>query len=252
MSRIATIFCVVYVLAAQAAVAEEDRGALWEIVQTCVANHALAGAAFPCLDVNTSDGEDRGYVILRPPVGEPDTILSPTIKIIGVEDPSLRILAAPNYFEDAWNARTFLSGTTQRPLAHGDVALAVNSRFSRSQDQFHIPIGCLSRQARQILQAIAADLSENKWVRITRRVDGLEFWGRRIAKETLAGVNPIRIADEGISDATGRRAQLTIVVAGVRLAEGHDGFVLLAWHHDPFGSGHQFTAVDFLDRSCSL
>jgi CDP-diacylglycerol pyrophosphatase len=238
-------------MAAQAAVAQENRGALWEVVQTCVANHALTGAAFPCLDVNTSAGEERGYVILRPLVGEPDTILSPTRKILGVEDPTLRILTAPNYFEDAWNARTFLSDVTQKPLAHDDVALAVNSRFSRSQDQFHIHIGCLSRQARQILQSNAAELSENKWVRVRKRVDGLEFWGRRIAQETLAGVNPVRMADEGVSDATGSRAQLTIVVAGVRLADGHDGFVLLAWRHDPFGSGHQFTAVDFLDRSCS-
>ena len=106
--RLAAICCVVFAFTSQAAVAKRDRGALWQVVGTCVANPALTGAAFPCLEVNLSGGEEGGYLILRPPVGKPDTILSPTKKVVGIEDPWLRTLAAPNYFEDAWNARTFL------------------------------------------------------------------------------------------------------------------------------------------------
>jgi CDP-diacylglycerol pyrophosphatase len=247
----AAIFCLACAFAAPAAVAVGYRDALWQVVRTCAANHALTGAAFPCLEVNMSEGEERGYVILRPPLGKPDIILSPTKKIVGVEDPSLRTLAAPNYFEDAWNARGFLSDAIHRPLAHDDVALAVNSRVARTQDQLHIHLGCISGEARKTLQAIAPQLSENKWARIEKPIHGLEFWGREVAQDTLAGVNPFRLAVEGLRDEAERRAQLTIVVAGTRLADGRGGFILLVSRHDPLSKIPQFTAEDFLDPWCS-
>ena len=79
-----------------------SRGVDWNVVQACVLNHALTGASFPCLEVNVPDGNERGYVVLRPPLSVSDLIQpTPTRPIIGVEDPSLRVLDAPNYFEDA-------------------------------------------------------------------------------------------------------------------------------------------------------
>jgi CDP-diacylglycerol pyrophosphatase len=189
---------------------------------------------------------------LRPPVGKPDTILSPTKKILGVEDPWLRTLAAPNYFEDAWNARTFLSDSDHKPLAHDDVALAVNSRASRTQDQLHIHIGCISRQGKMILQAIAPLLPENKWAPIKERMQGFEFWGRRVAQETLAGVNPFRLAAEGFLNEIKSSAQSAIVVAGTQLADGRREFVVLVSRPDPFGLSRSFAAEDILDLSCSL
>ena len=177
MLKVAAIYCATCTFAAQTAFAEGERGALWQVVRTCVAVHALTGAAFPCLEVNISDGDERGYVILRSPLGKPDIILSPTRKIVGVEDPSLSTLDAPNYFEDAWNARGFLYDAHRKPLARDDVAVGVNSRYSRSQDQLHIHIGCVSREARQTIRTIAPELSENKWVRIPETIRGLSLWG---------------------------------------------------------------------------
>jgi CDP-diacylglycerol pyrophosphatase len=225
---------------------------LWQVVRTCVANHALTGAAFPCLEVNLSGGEERGYVVLRPPFGKPDTILSPTKEILGIEDPSLQTLTGPNYFEDAWNARALLSNEDQTPLAHDDVALAVNSRLSRSQDQLHIHIGCISRQAKQTLRSIAPQLPENKWAAIKERMLGFGFWGRRVAQETLAGVNPFRLAAEGFPDETKISAQSAIIVAGIQLADGRKEFVLLVSRPDPFRLSRPFAAEDFLDASCSF
>lgn len=220
-------------------------------MRTCVANHALTGAAFPCLEVNLFGGEERGYVILRPPFGKPDTILSPTKRIVGLEDPSLRTLAAPNYFEDAWNARGVLADPVQMPLTHSDVALAVNARASRTQDQLHIHIGCISRQAKQTLQTIAPQLPEDMWAPIQERIQGFAFWGRRIAGETLAGVNPFRLAAEGFPDGTKSSVQSAIVVAGTQLADGRNEFILLVWRPDPFGLSRPFAAEDILDASCS-
>ena len=100
----------------------------------------------PCLDVNVSEGNERGYAILRPPFAASDLILAPTRKIVGVEDPSLQASDAPNYFEDAWNAHRLLQDALQKPVARDEIVLAVNSRQARTQDQLHIHIGSSLRQ----------------------------------------------------------------------------------------------------------
>jgi CDP-diacylglycerol pyrophosphatase len=227
------------------------RGALWNVVQACVANHALTGAAFPCLEVNVSDGDQRGYAVLQSPFGRPDLILTPTRKVVGVEDPWLQTSAAPNYFEDAWNARGFLSRGRPRPLAHVDAALAVNSRFSRTQDQLHIHIGCLSRGGKRMFQALAAGLPEGKWFHLDTPIRGIRFSARRVAEDTLAGVNPFRLAVEGLPDRTEDRSLMTMVLAGIELADGRVEFVLLAWSDDPNETIHEIAATNFLDHSCS-
>lgn len=258
LARAIVVSCVAvaFAFAAAAGGLEISRGALWKVVQTCVANRALTGAAFPCLKVDVSGGDQRGYVILRAPLGAPDLILAPTRKIVGVEDPSLQTLEAPNYFEDAWNARAFLSDGRHEPLARDDVALAVNSRVSRSQDQLHIHIGCLSRRVRQTLRTLAPELPEDRWVRIqgpmnvANTPDGPGLWARPIDSETLAGVNPFRLAAEGRSDETESRSRLMIAVAGAQLADGRGGFVLLAGQNDPSNPNDQFSAEDFIDPWC--
>ena len=61
-----------------------------------------------------------------------DLILAPTRRIVGVEDPSLQALDAPNYFEDAWNAYKLLQDALQKPVARDEIVLAVNSRQART------------------------------------------------------------------------------------------------------------------------
>ena len=90
----------------------------------------ITGFAFPCLEVNTADGEDRGYVVLRRP-GTLDIVLAPTKRVVGVEDAWLRNTEAPNYFRDAWNARSFLNELGPRPLGNQGVALAPRSPSTR-------------------------------------------------------------------------------------------------------------------------
>ena len=233
---------------AQAAVAGVSRGALWRVIQTCLINHALTGAAFPCLDVNVSEGNERGYAILRPPFAASDLILAPTRKIVGVEDPSLQASDAPNYFEDAWNAHKLLQDTLQKPVARDEIVLAVNSRQARTQDQLHIHIGCLTAAARQTVRAFAPALPESRWVPLGRPFHGLEFWGRLVVQEDLLGVNPFRLAAEAWPKESRDRSQLTIAVAGIRVSDGRDGFVLLASYDSLFG---KFSAEDFLDYSSS-
>jgi CDP-diacylglycerol pyrophosphatase len=204
---------------------------------------------FPLLEVNTANGEERGYVVLRRP-GIPDIVLAPTKQVVGVEDPWLRTAEAPNYFGDAWNARGLLDGQRRRPLAHEDVALAVNSQLMRTQDQLHIHIGCISPRARREIGSVAPYLSDSDWTPLNSRVHGLDVWARRISQSSLDGVNPFRMA-EGIPDGNAKLAQTGIVVAGGELADGRDGFIVLAWLDDIAAPGRVLSAEEFLDPRCS-
>ena len=58
---------------------ELHRMALWQVVRACVADTKLTGTPFPCLEVDLSGGEERGAVVLRPPLSD-DTILCPDAK----------------------------------------------------------------------------------------------------------------------------------------------------------------------------
>ena len=142
------------------------RQALLQVVRTCVASHALTGAAFPCLEVNLSNGEETGYAILRPPFGPPDTILTPTRKIAGVEDPWLQMGAAPNYFEAAWNSRALIKTEDGLPPPDDNVVLVVNSSVLRSQDQLHIHMGCLIPSVKLRFHSASTTLEMDHWTRL--------------------------------------------------------------------------------------
>ena len=245
----AAMLAIAFVSFATVSRSSEFREALWPVVQACRVNHDLTGAAFPCLEVNVSGGADRGYVILRPPFGLEDFILAPTRKIVGVEDRSLQAADAPNYFNDAWNARGVLATKAHRPPERDEVALAINSGLKRTQDQLHIHIGCISTRVKGEIQAIAPALSETRWRRLGRPIGGLLFWARRIDQETLAGVNPFRLVSADLPDSDEMRS-VTIFVAGTRSDNGSGGFILFATINDRL-PGFRSPASDLLDGSCS-
>ena len=217
------LICVVLAAVAKAA----ERRALWRVVQSCVADYKLTGFAFPCLDADLSAGEEQGWVILKPPFGIPDTILAPTRKIVGIEDPWLQTSGAPNYFQAAWNARAFVVGEGGNAVEREEVALGVNSRFSRSQDQLHIHMGCLVGSARNQLQALAPTLPIGDWKRVETFFPRFEFWALRTGVEALTDIAPFRLAAERLSGATLDRARLMIVVTRTKVFD-HDEFLVLA------------------------
>ena len=226
------------------------RDALWPIVRACVTNRELTGAAFPCLAVNLDQGEARGYAVLRPPVGRPDTILAPTRRSVGIEDPWLQDPAAPDLFAAAWRSRALASNGAA--VADDRLALAINSRFARSQDQFHIHIGCLAPRYQLWMRTEAAATAPGSWRRLERRLGGAAVWALAIPSHDLSGVNPIRLAAAELPGAETREglALMTIALAPARLADNSDGFVVFAWRHDPKGSDAQLTAEDFLAGRC--
>ena len=202
------------------------RMALWQVVRACVADYKLTGAPFPCLEVNISGGEALGNVVLRPPLSE-DTVLAPTRRIKGIEDPFLQSPEAPNYFDAAWRARTFLKAADGEAPARDAIALFVNSAIVRTQDQLHIHMGCLVPYARRTLAAAAPRVPMGEWAQIGPVVPHTMFWAYRIPGTDLANVNPFRLAAEAVAGKAKDPGDLTVVVVGVTV-EGDDQFLILA------------------------
>ena len=228
--RVVWILSVAAALTVSAAFAayamELHRTALWQVVRACVADFKLTGAPFPCLEVNLSGGEQRGNVVVRPPLSD-DTIVVPTRRIVGIEDPFLRSPEAPNYFDAAWRARAFLKDPNGRAPEREAIALIVNSAVVRVQDQLHIHVGCLRSSARLALAAAAPKVPIGEWAPIGAVVPHTMFWGLRIRGAELANVNPFRLADAALAGKARRPGDLTVGVAGVRV-EGDDEFLILA------------------------
>jgi CDP-diacylglycerol pyrophosphatase len=203
-----------------------DRLALWRVVRTCVADFKLIGAPFPCLEVDVSAGEDRGFVLLRAPLSH-DMILAPTRKIVGIEDPFLQSTNAPNYFDAAWRALSFLKGGAGgRALESDAVALIVNSAAVRAQDQLHIHLVCLLPSAHRSLTVAAAKVPIGKSAWIGAVVPHTSFWEMRVRGTDLSDVKPFRIAAEGLADKVKDLGDLMVMVTNVRV-EGDDDFLIL-------------------------
>ena len=203
------------------------RSALRDVVRMCVANYSLTGNAFPCLSVALEGNAAKGWVVLRPPVGPPDTILVPTLSIVGAEDPWLQNPEATNYFAAAWNARRALEDDDGVPLTAGDGAVAVNSRFARTQDQLHLHIGCLAPSVRGHLQQVAARLTAGAWTRVDRVLPGgREIWLLRTGSTDAAAVQPFQRVAEIAAD--GQKMERMLIALATAPVEDRNEFFVIA------------------------
>ena len=245
-------FAVAALLAASVAPsAALDRSALWSVEQLCITNARAFGAAFPCLDVDVGDGLARGYAVLQTPLGKRDIVLMPTTKVSGIEDPFLTSDKAPNYFALAWRARRYAQEKAERALRQEDFALAVNSRTTRSQDQFHIHIGCVRADLKARIGAIGALVGDKRWSRLPAPLHGDYYWARRIEGGDLTGVDVPRLLTSLSTSRGGGYDGMTVAVVGARLPGGRDGFIVLA--ADTTLPGRKQTAAeDLIDHACRV
>ena len=226
-----------------------DRGALWQVVRACVADKNLTGSPLPCLQVDLTGGAERGYVVLREPVSR-DTILAPTRKVTGVEDPFLYSRDAPNYFEAAWRARSFLTGPNGEPVDRERIALAVNSGVVRTQDQLHIHIGCLRPVPAAAARAVAPQLPLGEWSHVGPLIPHSVFWAMRIRESDLAALQPFALAADQFADRARRLDDIMVAVVPARVDGEEDLLILASYAYAP----HAWWPVgsdNLLDASCS-
>ncbi len=210
---------------ATAVAVASNRGALLTVVRVCAADERLAGRPFPCLAVDLAGGEERGHIVLRPPWSN-DMILSPTRRSVGVEDPFLQSKEAPNYFAEAWRARSLIATADGSRPSRDQIALIANSRRIRVEDQLHIHIGCLVSHARRFLAEAAETLPPGAWRQIGPVVPGSSFWALKVRSADLTDVDPFRLVQEKFGRAVKNPADLMVAAVGAEVA-GEKAFLIL-------------------------
>jgi CDP-diacylglycerol pyrophosphatase len=227
------------------------RDALWIVVHDdCVPGQLHNHSPDPCARVDLDGGVDRGFAILKDIAGSEQYLLIPTARISGIESPVILAPDAPNYFAEAWDARTYLNEALHRNLPREDVALAINSAVSRSQDQLHIHVDCVEPDVRAALRDRAASIG-NHWAPLGAKFSGHGYWAMWVAGERLGANNPFRLLAEGLPGAAQDMGDRTLVVVGSTRADGTKGFVIL---EDQVDREHGDTAhgEELMDHTCRI
>lgn len=227
-----------------------DRKLLWHVVQTCVINHKIFGIAFPCLTIHQDPHEDNGFAVLKAPFETTHIIVTPIVPISGIESPKLLEESAPNYVQDAWEARHFVAESLGRPIAWDNFGLAVNSISGRSQDQLHIHVDCVLPEVRAYLRQSFNQMHSDKWVHLKEPMHGNRYWVLFLDKPDLSNINIFKLAVSGLHIMLMQQGDLSLALIGARISDSQTGFYLLAdltSGNKPMGAHAEF----LLDHSCT-
>jgi CDP-diacylglycerol pyrophosphatase len=243
--RLAAALAFVALAVAPAACADPDT--LWKIVHgQCTPNEAAKADPSPCVAVDLAGG----YAVLKDRSGATQVLVIPTAKVTGIEDPAVLGAKAPNYWLDAWEARSFVEGFAKGKLPRDDIALAVNSIDGRSQNQLHIHVDCIQPAVRAALRAAEPTIGPT-WTPVDVGVPGRHYQGLTLAAADLATHNPFDLLADGDPAAKADMGLETLVLAPVTFADGAPGFILLSDRADPthgdYGSGEEL-----MDHGCKV
>lgn len=228
-----------------------DRDALWHVVHdVCVPDQRTWGRPEPCEEVDLSQGERDGWAVVRDPNASAHVLLVPTRRIEGIESAELLSPDVPNYWHAAWEARVYVFAEVGHPpLPRDAIAMAVNSAFTRSQDQLHIHVACVRPEVHNALREHQAGIAQ-AWAPFPVPLAGQHFQARRVLSPDLAGVDPFRMLSAFVAATGGGMAAETLVVTGADFADG-PGFLLLAAHPAEMSDAAPAHGEDLLDLTCS-
>ena len=169
----------------------------------------------------------------------------PTRRITGIEDPQMLAPDAPNVFSDAWKAKALLEGRLGHLLPREAVALTINSKWARSQEQLHVHVDCIDKP---VAETLAADLPaiDDRWRAMAIPLKGRVYFARRVESADLADAEPLKLLADGLEGAKAHMDAYTLAAVGA-MFDGRPGFVLLADTFSREGGGH---AEELQDPDC--
>lgn len=110
-----------------------------------------------------------------------------------------------------------------KPIDDGDISLAINSEYGRTQNQLHIHISCLLPAVKQRLAQIGPDFIE-QWQPLPGGLLGHDYLGRRVTPAELEQQGAFRLLASGLPRADGRMGSFGLAMTA--LPDGD--FLLLA------------------------
>src|SRR5260221_2319725 len=204
-----------------------DPDALWtKVVQVCLKSDPHLDPANPC-DVVAPEAD---FLLVKDLCGPTQYLLLPTHRLSGIESDELA--KAPNYFQLAWEHRTWVSQRVGRMLAPDEIALALNSADRRSQNQFHIHIDRARSGLSDALRAYQTD-PVGRWSLF--RFQGHDYHLTRLTD--LSTQNPITLVRARVAAAQGVMRHQSIGLIGATFADGSNGFYLLNGEYDGVANG---------------
>lgn len=227
------------------------RDTLWRIVSENCVPAAEHGTPSRCVDVSIGKGAAAGDVVFKDKNGPLQYLVIPTARITGIEDAQLLRQEVPLYFADAWRARRWMETIHGAPIPAEDVAIALNSAWSRSQDQLHLHVSCVRPDLKARLKTLSVAPSDS-WTSLPGGWQGHPYLVRSIVGDTLEGIDPIRdVAAHvpGAADAMGHQA---IAVVGATLPDGRHGFWLLEDSIAPLSGWLGGIEGDVQDHTCAV
>jgi CDP-diacylglycerol pyrophosphatase len=217
------------------------RDALGGVVAACRLSKATLNVAFPCADVEMGGPGQEGYAIIHSPGFASEYLLTPLDDYDGIESPELRGSAATGLWQAAWGMRADVEAALGRTVPRTSLALAVNASGTRTQDHFHIHLDCLRANVGAALAGLK--VVDGDWRQVRQPLRGNRYWVRAIASSDLAGVNVAQLIAAAPPGGDRAMDEVTLAVVGATLADGSDGFYLLAnWQNK--------SAERLLDHRC--
>lgn len=223
------------------------RDSLWQNVRKqCLDTTAKPGADCAIVD------RERGLVLYKDAIGTSHYLVIPDHKVTGVDDHAVWQDGQPNEWAFGWDARGIVGTSLRRDMPDDMLGLAINSKASRSQDQLHIHLDCISEAARAFVRGDSGTIGTTwsslryrgrpvRAVLIPSAPGALGFNAFDVVREGLARPSAEAVADRGIF----------VTYVSRRGGEGPSGFVVVDQPVEP-DAGSNGHASDFLDRKCRL
>ncbi|HEX3913323.1 MAG TPA: CDP-diacylglycerol diphosphatase [Steroidobacteraceae bacterium] len=202
------------------------RDALRQLVQNqCLVHWRDHKDPSPCESITLSSPQpdSPGYAVLEDPQGGAHYLVVPLQTMSGTDSGELLDPDLPNYFADAWGARSLLNKFVGHAVPRTAVGLAINTARARDQNQFNIHVECLRPDVFDALHAAAPHLTD-QWSPVT--VIGSTYQAMRIADSSLAAINPFELLARLSPDARRHIESYTVLIAGMQYSDGA-GFVIL-------------------------
>jgi CDP-diacylglycerol pyrophosphatase len=214
--------------------AGKNPNALWQRVKRCREQKKFPSHG--CLWHSTTNK----YVVLKDEVPHKSDafLLLPAYRVPGIESPLVFSKPLVNFWEyGVTQAGRFVTGLAK---PHQQIGMAINSKFSRSQNQLHIHLSCASHAA---LTALSKASIGYKWAPKPFLHVGHQVYNVRKTSSLYGAHSPFVLVSQ-IPAAKGRMAYQTIGVIG---ASGHSYWYVL----DDFKHGADLAAAEgLLNESC--